>query len=79
MEEVAMSVIAVPGQEAATRRLRELVVTGLAVVFALFAIYTVLFDQGALLAPLLGADSGEMNYVHEFFHDGRHLFAAMCH
>jgi hypothetical protein len=79
MEEVAMSVIAVPGQEAATRRLRDMVVAGLAVIFALFGLYIVLFDQGALLAPLLGADSGEMNYLHEFFHDGRHLFAAMCH
>ena len=74
-----MSVIAVAEHEAATRRLRELVFAGLAVVFALFGLYVVLFDQGALLAPLLGADSGQMNYLHEFFHDGRHLFAAMCH
>jgi len=39
--------------------------------------YLVLFDQGALLA-LVGGGS-KLNYLHEFFHDGRHLANVPCH
>jgi hypothetical protein len=49
------------------------------VALALFLLYVVFLDQGALLAPLLGDASRELNYLHEFTHDGRHLFGAQCH
>ncbi len=42
-------------------------------------IFAVLFDNGALLAPLLGEAAGTHNYLHEFFHDGRHLLGTPCH
>ena len=45
----------------------------------LLAIFAVLFDSGALLAPLLGEAAGKTNYLHEFFHDGRHLLGVPCH
>jgi hypothetical protein len=45
----------------------------------LVILFAVLFDNGALLAPLLGDLSYSANYMHELFHDGRHLLAAPCH
>ena len=45
----------------------------------LLAIFAVLFDNGALLAPLLGEAAGKTNYLHEFFHDGRHLLGVPGH
>jgi hypothetical protein len=47
--------------------------------FVLLAIFAVLFDNGALLAPFLGDVSYTANYLHELFHDGRHLLGAPCH
>ena len=58
---------------------REAVIAGLLVVLALFILYAVFLDQGALLSPLLGEAARSSNYLHEFTHDGRHLFAAQCH
>ena len=58
---------------------REAVVAGFLVALALFILYAVFLDQGALLAPLLGEAARNFNYLHEFTHDGRHLFAAQCH
>ncbi len=43
------------------------------------AIFAVLFDNGALLAPVLGDVSHAANYMHELFHDGRHLLGTPCH
>ena len=45
----------------------------------LLAVFAVLFDNGALLAPLLGDASYAANYLHEFFHDGRHLLGVPGH
>jgi hypothetical protein len=42
-------------------------------------LYLVLFDQGAALAVIVGVASGRENLLHEFFHDGRHLWNAPCH
>ena len=42
-------------------------------------VYLVMFDQGGILAALVGAAAAHQNYLHEFFHDGRHLFNAPCH
>jgi len=47
--------------------------------FSLLAVFAVLFDNGALLAPFIGDVSYTANYLHELFHDGRHLLAAPCH
>ena len=44
-----------------------------------FLIYLVLFDQGAALSVVLGTSMGRGNLLHEFFHDGRHLWNAPCH
>lgn len=41
--------------------------------------YLVLFDQGAAVTALAGATTGRENLLHEFFHDGRHLWNAPCH
>ena len=41
----------------------------------LLAIFATLFDNGALL----GEATWEKNYLHEFFHDGRHLLSVPCH
>ena len=42
-------------------------------------LFAVLFDNGALLAPLLGEAAGANNYLHELFHDGRHVLGTPCH
>ncbi len=42
-------------------------------------VYLVLFDQGAAVAAILGTADGQRNYLHELFHDGRHLAGAPCH
>ncbi|HSK99790.1 MAG TPA: CbtB-domain containing protein [Rubrobacteraceae bacterium] len=49
----------------------------LALVF--FVLFAVLFDNGALLTPVLGEAAGSVNYLHELFHDGRHLLGTPCH
>ncbi|HZD00761.1 MAG TPA: CbtB-domain containing protein [Actinomycetes bacterium] len=50
-----------------------------AVVALLAVVYAVGYDQGMLLEPLLGKLSTVNNYLHEFFHDGRHLLGFPCH
>jgi hypothetical protein len=47
--------------------------------FVFVALFAVLFDNGVLLTPLLGDAAGNVNYLHELFHDGRHLLGAPCH
>ena len=58
---------------------RSLLTLPFVLVFVLLAIFAVLFDNGALLAPLLGDVSYAANYWHELFRDGRHLLGAPCH
>ena len=58
---------------------RSLLTLPFVLAFVLLAIFAVLFDNGALLAPLLGDVSYAANYLHELFHDGRHLLGAPCH
>ena len=41
--------------------------------------YVAMLDQGQLLGVLLGAAAANQNYLHEFFHDGRHLGGVPCH
>lgn len=59
------------------RRSDLLVLSALAFVF--LAMFAVLFDNGALLAPFLGEAAGTQNYLHALFHDGRHVLGAPCH
>ena len=40
-------------------------------------VYLVMFDHGAALALFLNSSSPD--YVHELFHDSRHITAAPCH
>lgn len=49
------------------------------VLVALLTLFAVLFDNGTLLLPLLGEAAQTHNYLHELFHDGRHLLGAPCH
>jgi hypothetical protein len=58
---------------------RDLVVGGLLILLALFALYAVFFDQGVLLSSVYGDTAYDANYLHEFAHDGRHLFGLPCH
>ena len=51
----------------------------LAAVLAVLLMFAVLFDNGALLAPLVGESSYVQNYLHEFFHDARHLLGVPGH
>ncbi|MGB8651051.1 MAG: CbtB-domain containing protein [Mycobacteriales bacterium] len=55
------------------------VLTGIAVVLALVALYAVFLDQGQLLSPVMGKVAATANYLHELAHDGRHLLGAPCH
>jgi hypothetical protein len=50
-----------------------------AAVALLAVVYAVGYDQGMLLEPLFGKLSTVNNYLHEFFHDGRHLLGFPCH
>jgi hypothetical protein len=58
--------------QAGTRQARDWMIAGGAVVIALIALYAVFLDQGTLV-------SATGSYLHEFAHDGRHLFGAPCH
>ena len=51
-----------------------LAVAGLALL-----VYAVAFDQGLLLEPLFGKAAMADKFLHEFFHDGRHLLGFPCH
>ena len=41
--------------------------------------YVAMLDQGQLLGVLIGSAAANQNYLHEFFHDGRHLGGVPCH
>ena len=50
-----------------------------ALLLVLLTMFAVLFDNGALLGPFIGDASYAANYMHELFHDGRHLLGTPCH
>jgi Probable cobalt transporter subunit (CbtB) len=60
-------------------RVSERITGCLYLVTGAFLVYLVLFDQGAAVSVILGAGAGRENLLHEFFHDGRHLWNAPCH
>jgi hypothetical protein len=41
--------------------------------------YVTMLDQGQLLGVLIGSAAANQNYLHEFFHDGRHIGGVPCH
>lgn len=51
----------------------------LSAVLAALLVFAVLFDNGALLSPLVGESAYVQNYLHEFFHDARHLLGVPGH
>jgi putative cobalt transporter subunit CbtB len=53
--------------------------TWLVIALVALLVFAVGFDQGQLLRPLLGKAAVTGNYLHELFHDGRHLLAVPCH
>jgi hypothetical protein len=55
------------------------VLASLCLVLGGLLVYLVLFDQGAAVSAVLGAADGHRSYLHELFHDGRHLANAPCH
>jgi hypothetical protein len=63
----------------ALARVSDRVLAGLFILTGAVLLYLVLFDQGAALAVIVGVTSGRENLLHEFFHDGRHLWNAPCH
>ena len=60
-------------------RVSDRLLGGLFLLTGAFLVYLVLFDQGAAVSAFLGAAAGRENLLHEFFHDGRHLWNAPCH
>ncbi|WP_016908521.1 CbtB domain-containing protein [Streptomyces xiaopingdaonensis] len=63
---------AAPDAGPAAVRARDLLIAVAAALVALLALYAVFVDNGHLVSA-----TGE--YLHEFSHDGRHLFGAPCH
>ncbi|QKW06706.1 CbtB-domain containing protein [Streptomyces sp. NA04227] len=57
---------------AAATATRDWMIAAAAAIVALIALYAVFLDQGTLI-------SATGDYLHEFAHDGRHLFGAPCH
>ncbi|MDT3396621.1 CbtB-domain containing protein [Streptomyces sp. B1866] len=58
--------------QAATVRTRDWLIALAAVIVAFVALYASFVDNGSLVSV-----TGD--YLHEFSHDGRHLFGAPCH
>ncbi|MBT2488080.1 CbtB-domain containing protein [Streptomyces sp. ISL-96] len=56
----------------ATTTARHWLIMAAAAIIALVALYAVFMDNGTAVAA-----TGD--YLHEFSHDGRHLFGAPCH
>jgi|DewCreStandDraft_2_1066082.scaffolds.fasta_scaffold00142_55 hypothetical protein len=57
---------------------RERVLPAVMILAGLTLLFLLAFDQGQALGGLLGIAPGK-NLLHEFFHDGRHLFGFACH
>ena len=49
------------------------------IALGLLGLYLFAFDNGHALAAVAGQSSLQNNWLHEFFHDARHLNAFMCH
>jgi hypothetical protein len=58
---------------------RERAVPGMMIAAGLALLFLLAFDQGQVFSAVLGETAYEKNLIHEFFHDGRHLFGFACH
>ncbi|MFD9906091.1 CbtB-domain containing protein [Streptomyces sp. NPDC059063] len=58
--------------QSATIQARDWLIAAGAALVALIVLYAVFMDNGSLI-------SATGDYLHEFAHDGRHLFGAPCH
>jgi hypothetical protein len=72
------SIMAIRGIQA-VEGIQERIIAGLMIVIGLMLIYLLAFDQGQLFSLAMGHAAYQQNMLHEFFHDGRHLFAFACH
>lgn len=61
------------------QRVAHWIVSALLILGGLFLLYLVLFDQGASLQALTEGTAVQPSYLHELFHDGRHLAGVPCH
>lgn len=52
-------------------------ISWLALAVFLAILFAVLLDNGILLSPFLSSHAP--NYLHELFHDGRHVLGVPCH
>jgi len=59
-------------------RVNERLIGVLAVAVGAVLFYAVMLDHGQLINLLIGSGVTG-NYLHELFHDGRHLGGAPCH
>jgi hypothetical protein len=69
-------------QEAATPLLEERHVPAwawLVVIVLALVVYSVGYDQGGLLEVVFHRLSWTNNYLHELFHDARHMLGFPCH
>jgi hypothetical protein len=55
------------------------IVSALLILGGLLLVYLVLFDQGASLQALTEGTAVQPGYLHELFHDSRHLAGVACH
>jgi hypothetical protein len=60
-------------------RANERLVGGIALVVGAILFYLAMLDQGQVADLLLASGLANANYLHEFFHDGRHLGGVPCH
>lgn len=51
----------------------------LAVGLLTLIVFAIGYDQGSLLRLFAGEVAEKNNYLHEFFHDARHLLGFPCH
>ena len=58
---------------------QERIIAALMIAMGLSLLYLLAFDQGQLFSVVMGQAAYQQNMLHEFFHDGRHLFAFACH
>jgi putative cobalt transporter subunit CbtB len=59
--------------------IQERAIAVLMIALGLMLLYLLAFDQGQLFSVVMGQTAYQQNMLHEFFHDGRHLFAFACH
>jgi putative cobalt transporter subunit CbtB len=52
---------------------------GVLITVLVFGIYTVGYDQGQLFSLVQGQKAFDIRWMHEFYHDMRHVAGFPCH